>query len=257
MLTFRNKAVKFALVAAGLVLLAPVPANASPTRPDSPAAGSSPTTTGATAASGRAGATATSGRAGAIATSGRAGAAAGGIGGPARLRAALLGARDLPGYSPTTSGYVSTVSSLSTDTNICDHKVGSQAHTPSAQAAFIGGIPGPMLFETLSVTGARTARAIVAGIAAAPRLCRSFNGSAVGMNTQLRISSAPAPRLGDASSAVRFVVRPAATTMVIEGNLISVARGNVAVTLIQINGGSRREFETVAAAAIRKLDRVM
>src|SRR4051794_24483137 len=92
---------------------------------------------------------------------------------PVHLRNALLTAADLPrGYAPNASGSMALVSDLSTDTNICDHRV-SHGHASTAQATFIRGIPGPMLFETLSATGPRTARAIVAGIAAAPRLCRN------------------------------------------------------------------------------------
>jgi hypothetical protein len=182
--------------------------------------------------------------------------------GPARLKNALLTADDLPrGYAPSNSGYLSTVSSFGTDTNICDHKIGSQKHTPTAQAVFIRGMPGPMLFETLSVTGARTARAIVTGIAAAPRLCKSVNDSSAGpgMQAQLQFFPLRAPRLGDASSGMRFIVRPAATNLVIQGKLISVARGNVAVTILLINSANRdqRELNLVATTAIRKLDRVM
>ncbi|WP_433381896.1 hypothetical protein ACQPZX_17935 [Actinoplanes sp. CA-142083] len=179
-----------------------------------------------------------------------------------RLQDALLAPADLPrGYAPTMSGYTGTIAGLSTDTNICDHKISSHGGGATAQAAFIRGIPGPMLFETLSATGPRTARAIVAGIAAAPRLCKSFNdapGSSVASGLQL--VPLRVPRLGDASAAIRFRMRPAgAMGMDIRGTLISIARRGVSVTIVQVNGSrtDQREMYRVAITAIRKLDRAM
>jgi hypothetical protein len=177
-----------------------------------------------------------------------------------RLDAALLSPRDLPaGYAPTVSGYSSTVAGLSTDTNICDHRISSHGQGPAAQATFIRGLPGPMLFETLSATGPRTARAIVAGIAHAPRLCSSFNSGQPGSAMKLRLAPLRVPRLGDASSGIRFSVRPSAFGMTIDGRLIAVARRGVSVTIVQINSSPRdqREFYAIAATAIRKLDRAL
>jgi hypothetical protein len=182
-----------------------------------------------------------------------------------RLRDALLTPGDLPrGYAPTMSGYTGTIAGLSTDTNICDHKISSHGAGATAQAAFIRGIPGPMLFETLTLTGPRTARAIVAGIAAAPRLCKSFPHAAGSSPVSgLQLAPVRVPRLGDASSAIRFRVRPAGPmgpmAMDIRGILISVARRGVSVTLVQVNGSraDERELYRVAVTAIRKLDRAM
>ncbi|HEX5203935.1 MAG TPA: hypothetical protein VFW27_28745 [Actinoplanes sp.] len=182
-----------------------------------------------------------------------------------RLREALLTPGDLPrGYAPTMSGYTGTIAGLSTDTNICDHKISSHGAGATAQAAFIRGIPGPMLFETLTLTGPRTARAIVAGIAAAPRLCKSFPHAAGSSPVSgLQLAPVRVPRLGDASSAIRFRVRPAGPmgpmAMDIRGILISVARRGVSVTLVQVNGSraDERELYRVAVTAIRKLDRAM
>ena len=179
---------------------------------------------------------------------------------PVHLQNALLTAADLPpGYSPNSGGSMAIVSDLSTDTNICDHRV-SHGHVNTAQAAFIRGIPGPMLFETLSATGPRTARAIVAGIAAAPRLCRNFNdASGSGMEANLRLYPMRVPRLGDASAGLVFTVRPAAVDMTIQGKLISVARRGITVTILLVNSprNDQRELNLIAADAIRKLDRVL
>lgn len=182
--------------------------------------------------------------------------------GPVRLQDALLTSADLPaGYSPSAGGSMAVVSDLGTDTNICDHRVSSHGHVSTAQATFIRGIPGPMLFETLAATGPRTARAIVAGIAAAPRLCKSFNdgGPHSGMQARLTLHPLRVPRLGDASSGVTFTVRPAGVDMTIQGKLISVARRGVIVTILQLNAPRRdqRELNMIAATAIRKLDRVL
>jgi hypothetical protein len=258
---FQNKTVTVALaLIAGTALVSPVPASAAPTSSETlsgvalaDAALSSETLSGV-ALSGVALAD--------VALSGPTVASVALPPGPGRLAEALLTANDLPrGYAPSSSGYLSSVSSLGADTNICDHKISSQNHTATAQAVFVRGLPGPMLFETLSATGARTARAIVTGIAAAPRLCKTFNAGSPGsgMQAQLQFFPLRAPRLGDASAGMRFVVRPAATNMVIQGKLISVARGDVAVTILIINAPDRgqRELNLVAATAIRKLDRVM
>jgi hypothetical protein len=176
---------------------------------------------------------------------------------PAHLQNALLTAADLPpGYSPNAGGSTALVAGLSTDTNICDHQV-SHGQVRTAQAAFVRGIPGPMLFETLSATGPRTARAIVAGIAAAPRLCRNFNDA--GGAAILRLYPMRAPRLGDASAGLAFTVRPAAVTMTIHGRLVAVARRGVTVTIVLVNSprNDQRELNLIAAGAIRKLDRVL
>ncbi|MFF5288419.1 hypothetical protein [Paractinoplanes globisporus] len=180
--------------------------------------------------------------------------------GPIRLQDGLLSASDLPrGYSPAIGGTMAAVSDLGADSNICDHQVSSHGHVATAQATFIHGIPGPMLFETLSATGPRTARAIVAGIAAAPRLCKSFNDGVPGsaMRARLTISPLRVPRLGDASAGLSFMVRPAGVNMTIQGRLISVARRGVAVTILLVNSpqGNQRELNLIAATAIRKLDR--
>ena len=180
--------------------------------------------------------------------------------GPVHLQDALLTAADLPsGYAPNAGGSMAIVSDLSTDTNICDHRV-SHGHTNTAQAAFIRGIPGPMLFETLSVTGPRTARAIVAGIATAPRRCKSFNdASGSGMAAALRLYPMRVPRLGDASAGLAFTVRPGAVNMTIQGKLISVARRGITVTILLVNSprNDQRELNLIAAGAIRKLDRIV
>ena len=187
-------------------------------------------------------------------------AAAAGLPGPVHLQDALLTAADLPsGYAPNAGGSMAIVSDLSTDTNICDHRV-SHGHANTAQAAFLGGIPGPMLFETLSATGPRTARAIVAGIASAPRRCRNFNDAGgTGMASALRLSPLRVPHLGDASAGLAFTVRPAAVTMTIQGKLISVARRGITVTILLVDSprDDRSELNVIAAGAIRKLDRTL
>jgi hypothetical protein len=177
-----------------------------------------------------------------------------------RLQDALLTAADLPrGYAPTMSGYMGTIAGLSTDTNICDHKISSSGAGTTAQAAFIQGIPGPMLFETLTATGPRAARAIVAGIAAAPRLCKSF-GQGPGSSPASGLELAPlrVPRLGDAASGIQFRLRPAGPmAMTIQGKLISIARRGVSVTIVQVNPArnDRHGLNRIALTAIRKLDR--
>lgn len=178
--------------------------------------------------------------------------------GPVHLQNALLTTADLPrGYAPNAGGSMAIVSDLSTDTNICDHQV-SHGQVNTAQATFIRGIPGPMLFETLSATGPRTARAIVAGIATAPRRCKSFNdASGSGMAAGLRLYPMRVPHLGDASAGLAFTVRPAAVNLTIQGKLISVARRGITVTILLVNSprNDQRELNLIAANAIRKLDR--
>jgi hypothetical protein len=176
---------------------------------------------------------------------------------PIHLQNALLTTADLPrGYAAGASGSTTLVSNLSVDTNICDHHI-SHNSLNSAQATFIRGVPGPMLFETLSVTGPRAARAIVAAVAAAPRLCR--HSSAPGVAAGMRFAPLRVPRLGDASAGLAFTVRPLPLKMTVQGKLISVARGGVAVTILLVNSprNDQRELNLIAAGAIRKLDRVL
>ncbi|WP_433306930.1 hypothetical protein ACQP2F_22120 [Actinoplanes sp. CA-030573] len=263
---FRTKpVVSAAALMAGIALFAPVPAHAAPV-PVAPAAPAAllaaPASAPFQAASASAPLQAAPASAPLQAAPASAPFQAAPAPGPFQLRDALLDASDLPrGYAPSSSGYMSAVSDLSGDTNICDHRVASPGHSPTAQAVFLRGIPGPMLFETLTGTGPRTARAIVAGIAAAPRRCHAFNDGAPdgAMQSQLQLFPMRVPRLGDASSGIRFSVRPAATNLVIQGRLISIARRGVAVTIILINAGphDQRDLNTIAAAAVRKLDRAL
>src|SRR5690349_18698770 len=142
MLKFRYKTVEVAAaVISGLALMAPA----------APAGRFLETTVGATAAHGiSGGAAAASGISGSATavrgTSGGATAASGisgsataarGFSGTAtlRLQDALLTPVDLPrGYAPTMSGYTGTIAGMSTDTNICDHKISSHGQGATAQA---------------------------------------------------------------------------------------------------------------------------
>ncbi|MCU7726949.1 hypothetical protein ODJ79_24750 [Actinoplanes sp. KI2] len=191
--------------------------------------------------------------------------AAAGQPGPIQLQNALLTAADLPkGYLPHASSSTRLVSNVASDTNICDHKI-PQSHVNLATTSFIR-VPGPMMFETLSETGPSAARAIVAAIATAPRLCRNVHnvrGSAIAGNlhlsANLHLTALRVPRLGDASAALAFTVRPAGLNTTVQGKLISVARGSVTVTILLLNTprNDQRELNLIATTAVRKLDRVL
>jgi hypothetical protein len=233
------KSVKLAVtVAAGLALTTPVPAVASPPAPAAPGA---PATASAPALA-------------PLSVASR----------PKRLIAALLAPADLPpGYRPLVgSTGTSMMGDISTDADICDQRI---ATSPGIHRSETAGVAfsrdgGPMLFENLTVTGPRSARAIVAGVASAPRLCPSVLTSLPSSGQQARLLIRPlrVPRLGDAAAGVAFTVTFPALNLTVQGKMITVAYRDVATTimLIGVPQTSPREATAIAAAAVRKLHRI-
>ncbi|WP_213004310.1 hypothetical protein [Paractinoplanes toevensis] len=184
---------------------------------------------------------------------------------PKRLTAALLATTDLPpGYQPMLgSTGTSMMGDISTDADICDHRVATSAgirKSETAGVAFTRTGGGPMLFESLTVTGPRAARALVAGVASAPRLCPSVLTSipSSGQRARLLIRPLRVPRLGDAAAGVAFTVTFPAVNLTVQGKMITVAYRDVATTimLIGVPQTSPREATAIAAAAVHKLQRI-
>ncbi|MET3424491.1 hypothetical protein BJ973_003703 [Actinoplanes tereljensis] len=183
---------------------------------------------------------------------------------PRRLTAALLTIKDLPeGYQPLvgTTG-TSMMGDISTDADICDKRVGPTVGIPKSETANAGFSKngGPMLFESLTVTGPRTAHALVAGLASAPRLCPSMLTTvpSSGQQARLRIRPLRVPRLGDAAAGLAFSVTFPALKLTVQGKLITVAHRDVALTIMVIGvpATSPREANAITAAAVRKLQRM-
>jgi len=272
----RNSVRSFALLAAATALTT---LGAGLTSPARAAAATSPARTSSAAASvartSSAAGTSAAGTSSAGSSSAAVGLAAGGLAAaiPARtssaalsprvgpppdrkLKAALLGTKDLPpGYQSLGDPEIVDLA-VATKSDFCDDlrgnaTPGKMIEVRSAVASFMRLPKGPALVETLSVTGAREARGTVTGVAAAPGRCPTIHqGTAV-----ITIKPVPLPGLGARAAGIRIEAHDPASKSDLRGSVIVIAHHDLLLVL-SIAGGSaddRKALEKVAGAAERKL----
>jgi hypothetical protein len=128
----------------------------------------------------------------------------------------------------------------------------------NAQAAFIKALDLSYMFENLTAAGDKPARAIVADVARTPRRCPAFTITEDGDTTRMSLFPLTVPRLGDASAGIRVVGRTTDPTTTVHAKVVVVARRGVLVTLVivALTRPDQHELETVAARAVRKLERI-
>jgi hypothetical protein len=173
-----------------------------------------------------------------------------------KLKAALLSTADLP------AGYQSMgdpeIIDLEMDTNVdfCDDLRGNAApanviKVRSAVATFMRLPEGPALVETLSVTGAREARAVVAGVAAAPDRCPTIKQD----GALITIKPVPLPGSIARAAGIRLEFHDPASKSDLRGSVIVIAHRDLLLVLSIASGSAddRRALEKVAAVAGRKL----
>jgi len=114
------------------------------------------------------------------------------------------------------------------------------------------------MYELLAVTGARNAQAAVAETATASRVCPPVLVDDSGSVLTASYLPMAAPRLGDASAGIRFVMRTRGTQHVVYyRDAIVVAWRGVYATVASSSTSEpdRRELENIARTAVQKLGR--
>jgi len=182
---------------------------------------------------------------------------------PTPLKAALLSVSDLPAsYTALGQPTVAWVDLPESHGNTCDSGTWTSPAKPAgtttrlrvATVSFVKQPKPTYLFEILYFRGDRNARADVAEVAALPRLCPTLT---IDSETPITMSFFPmaVPRLGDASTGVRFVVRMGREGLAVYGKAIVVAAHGMSVTIV--SGGENRtdtrELKKIAATAVEKL----
>jgi len=171
------------------------------------------------------------------------------------LKRALLGSSDLPaGYTRANAPFEAWVDIPPTNFGeSCPPSTPTVAwnRTHAAVAAFVKWPGGPTeMYELLVVTGSRNARAAVAETATASQICPPVVVENFGSQMTVSYFPMPAPRLGDASAGIRYVMRTSGPQHVVEyRDAIMVAwRSVFAMDVVPVVFGSgKRYFGSVHA----------
>lgn len=143
------------------------------------------------------------------------------------------------------------------DVDACNQPVKPAKPADNAQVMFLRGKDTTIVFESLNAVGKKAARAVVADYADAPRRCPVVTVDDGGEKVRLTQFPLRVPRLGDASTGVRFVMRMPKPNPVMHGKMVVVAWHDVSVTLLVmgLTKPDQPEVENIAASALRKLKR--
>jgi hypothetical protein len=177
------------------------------------------------------------------------------------LTAALLAAGDLPSGFASQQGAVDDLfARIPAEIAAC----GKAARVP-AGTVYREYVRGPgeeeLLVETLAEPGAGAARAAVAKIAGVLPGCPSFTRAAGELPVDMRFALSPyprAPKIGDASAAVSFVMTVPTMKLTVKGRLLAAAVGTAHVTVLLMTEADLRvaDLEAAARTAVGKLPRV-
>ncbi|MEU7908920.1 hypothetical protein [Actinoplanes sp. NPDC049118] len=125
----------------------------------------------------------------------------------------------------------------------------------SVQVMFMKEKDNTVLFESLTATGDKAARAVVADYADAPRRCRAITLDKG--DDEIRMTQFPlrVPRLGDAATGIRFVMKMKEPETTMHGKMVVVASGDISATImvLGLTKPDQGEVEKIAAAAVEKL----
>lgn len=175
---------------------------------------------------------------------------------PKRLKSALLAEKDLPGYQLLFDDNGTSAADINTDVDSCDQRPGTKAgRTETAEISFVKDGFGPLLIENLTVTGPGPARAMIAGLAAAPRKCPTVKLKLFGQAVTMKLTPLRVPRLGDAAAGIAFMVKLPDRKTPEPGKLIAVAYQGVVVNIL-LTGTHQpgpSEATAIATTAVRKL----
>ena len=230
-------------VIASLITVAPAPAIASPAAfsPASAAsvAGSSPASAASVAAFSPA--------------------SAASVAVPKRLKSALLAERNLPGFQLLFDDAGILVADINADATFCDQRPSAKpSKAEVAEISFVKDDFGPVLIENLTATGPAAARAVVAGLAAAPRKCPTLKLKLFGEPATMKLSPLRVPRLGEAAAGVGFTLKLPGLKSPAPGTLIAVAHHGVVLNILIVGDErlSPSRTNAVVTTAVGKLQRI-
>ncbi|WP_433790166.1 hypothetical protein [Actinoplanes sp. CA-252034] len=115
-----------------------------------------------------------------------------------------------------------------------------------------------LLVETLAEPGGDAARAAVTTVAGVLPACTSFTRAAGELPAEMGFALSPyplAPKIGDASAAVSFVMTVPALKLTVKGRLLAAAAGESYVTVLLMSEADPAvaDLEAAARAAVTKL----
>jgi hypothetical protein len=177
-----------------------------------------------------------------------------------RLSAALLTATEAPaGFTPQLDAVDDLFARIPAEIAACG--AGARVPAGTVYREYVRG-PGDeeLLVETLAEPGADAARAAVARIAAVLPACTSFTRAAGELPTDLGFALSPyplAPKIGDASAAVSFVMTAPTLKLTVKGRLLASAVGKAQVTVLLMTETDPKvaDLEAAARTAVGKLSR--
>lgn len=180
-------------------------------------------------------------------------------GGPGkdRLTAALLAETELPaGFAPHPDAVDDLFARIPAEIAACG-KAGGVPEGTVYREYLRGANDEELLIETLAAPGDKAARAAVATIAGALPNCKSFTRAAGALPTEMRFALAahPAPKLGDVSAGLAFVMTVPDMNLTVNGRLLTAAAGGVQVTTLLMAEGAPKtaDLEAATRTAVAKL----
>jgi hypothetical protein len=179
-----------------------------------------------------------------------------------RLTAALLTATELPaGFKPQAKAADDLFARIPAEIAACGQAVTGVPAGTVYREYVRGAGDEELLVETLAEPGADAARAAVAKLAATLPACTSFTRAAGQLPMELTFALTPyaqAPKIGDTSAAVSFVMTVPTMNLTVNGRLLAAAAGKSHVTTLLMTEVEPKlaDLEAAARAAVGKLPKV-
>ncbi|PWK52202.1 hypothetical protein [Actinoplanes xinjiangensis] len=176
----------------------------------------------------------------------------------ARLTAALLPAGEVPaGFAPQADTTDDLFARIPAEIAACGN--GARVPAGTVYREYVRG-PGDeeLLVETLAEPGADAARAAVAKLAGLLPGCSSFTRAAGELPMDMGFALSPyplAPKIGDASAAVSFVMTVPTMKLTVKGRLLAAAAGKAYVTVLLMSETDLKvaDLEAAARKAVARL----
>lgn len=181
---------------------------------------------------------------------------------PDPLTTALLTATEVPtGFTPQTSGVDDLFARIPAEVAACGRAVTGVPAGTVYREYVRGPAEEELLVETLAEPGAVAARAAVTKLASVLPGCTSFTRASGQLPMELKFALTPytpAPKIGDASAAVSFVMTVPTMNLTVNGRILAAAAGKSHVTALLMSEAAPKvaDLEAAARAAVGKLPKV-
>ncbi|GAA4937857.1 hypothetical protein [Actinoplanes utahensis] len=175
-----------------------------------------------------------------------------------RLSDALLGGRELPaGFTPQPDAIDDLFARIAGEITACG-KAGGLPETTVYREFVRGAGDEELLVQTVSAPGMKEARAAVAALGGVLPGCTAFTRAAGELPMEMRfaLSSYPrAPKIGDATAGIAFVMTVPTLNLAVNGRLLAVAAGAAHTTVLLMTESSPKtaDLEAAARTAVGKL----